>query len=39
MDFKRLPNCKFLIFGTDLKESPEPVHFKEHLPKGISENF
>ncbi|CAG8595837.1 12198_t:CDS:10 [Rhizophagus irregularis] len=34
MDFKRLLNCKFLIFGTDLKESPEPIRFKEHLPKG-----
>ncbi|GES96101.1 hypothetical protein GLOIN_2v8976 [Rhizophagus clarus] len=34
MDFKRLSNCKFLIFGTDLRESPEPICFKEHLPKG-----
>ncbi|CAI2165850.1 14795_t:CDS:10 [Funneliformis geosporum] len=34
MDFKRLPNCRFLLFGVDLKGSPEPICFKEHLPNG-----
>ncbi|CAG8635014.1 3279_t:CDS:10 [Funneliformis caledonium] len=34
MDFKRLPNCRFLLFGTDLIGSYKPIRFKEHLPNG-----
>ena len=37
MELKRLPNCKFLIFGTDFTESPEPIRFKEYLPNGTIE--